>query len=133
VLVFWRGECRPLPADDAGLCALARCGASSWRKAGKTVRAALAQINPQLEREYARAVQRAETYRQAKAEAGRKGAYARWHPPLATASADSRLHDPAISGSLTVPRRAHSRASTYGLQEIIPGPTGAMAGRLRER
>jgi hypothetical protein len=92
-IVFWGGKCRPLPADDAGLCALARCGVSTWRRDGAAVREALRQIVPQLESQHARAVQRAEVYRRVKAEAGRKGAAVRWHKAKPAANAVPRLND----------------------------------------
>ena len=93
-IVFWGGQCRPLPEDDAGLCALARCGASSWRKEGKIVRDALGQIIPQLERHHARMVQRADTFRQVRAEAGRLGGLAKARNARTAASDNFRQQEP---------------------------------------
>jgi hypothetical protein len=104
--VFWRGECRPLPADDAGLCALARCGQSSWRKEGAKVREALGHILPQLHSHHTHAVQRANNFRRARAEAGQKGAMARWHKPMAAVSPLSLLQDPFQPRAQTWPSTA---------------------------
>jgi hypothetical protein len=107
VFVFWCGGCRALPADDAGLCALARCGASTWRKEGQAVQDALKQIIPQLQRHHALAMQRAETYRQVRVEAGQKGAAARWHKPKVPA-----MQNFGLNQGVPVPLRQPSKAAS---------------------
>ncbi len=131
--VFWCGGCRALPADDAGLCALARCGASTWRKEGQAVRDALMQIIPQLERYHARVAQRAETYRQMKVEAGRKGAAARWQKPQAAASQNFRLNE-EVSRSLRIPATAApSRAQTRFAYKPVNDARGTVDIRFGDR
>ncbi|MGC8477416.1 MAG: hypothetical protein ACP5NP_13765, partial [Acetobacteraceae bacterium] len=89
-VAFWFGECRPLPADDAGLCALARCGTSGWRKARPVVMDALGAILPALAAAHAAARQRADAYRASRAEAGRRGALIRWQTAPLAARPDHR-------------------------------------------
>lgn len=93
-IVFWGGQCRPLPTDDAGLCALARCGTSTWRKEKAAVRDALRQIIPQLERRHIRALQRADIFRQVRAEAGRLGGLAKARNARTAASENFRHQEP---------------------------------------
>ncbi len=93
-IVFWGGQCRPLPTDDAGLCALARCGASTWRKEKEAVRDALGQIIPQLERRHIRALQRADIFRQVRVEAGRLGGLAKARNARTAASENCGHQEP---------------------------------------
>jgi len=127
--VFWCGECRPLPEDGAGLCALARCGPSSWRKDGAKVQEALATILPQLHRNHVQAVQRANNFRQARAAAGRKGANARWHKPKGAASSHSTLQEPTQTPLVAWPSLANGHRPN-GLRLHLP--ILATEGKLRE-
>jgi hypothetical protein len=45
---FWRTECAPLPKDDDGLAALARCHKPTWRHHGPTIKAILADLTPEI-------------------------------------------------------------------------------------
>jgi hypothetical protein len=118
-VVFWSGGCRPLPTGDAGLWALARCGASTWRKESKTVKDAISQILPQLERLHARATQRAEIYRQVKVDAGRKGAAVRWQKQKTAASGNFRTQEPIALEPLHLPRKV---APSEGLNRFSANP-----------
>jgi len=125
--VFWCGGCRALPADDAGLCALARCGASTWRKEGQAVQDALKQIIPQLQRHHALAMQRAETYRQVRVEAGRKGAAVRWQKPKATAMQNFGLNQ-GVPVPLRQPSKAASNRAGFAYK-----PVGKVSGAVDVR
>lgn len=77
---YWRGGCRPLPAEDCELCALVRYAPPRWQRSRDRVLAALQTLLPALQSEHARL-----SYARARStEGGRKGG--------ATIAARTRRH-----------------------------------------
>lgn len=51
---YWRGGCRPLPAEDCELCALVRYAPPRWQRSRDRILQALATLLPALQSEHAR-------------------------------------------------------------------------------
>jgi uncharacterized protein YdaU (DUF1376 family) len=73
VMAYWQSGCRSLPADDAGLQALARTYGSQWMRVRGDVKQALAEIIPALTMAHAKAVRA----RKGRAAAARQGGLAK--------------------------------------------------------